>query len=104
MKTAKQFLLDKGILKEGFTKWMIRFSDGREFDIAELMDEFIGNIEPKESLISEDYLKSLHPELTDIEAIEYLNFCNNKTIHHKNCYGDGSIMWPQWIEHKKNKV
>lgn len=103
MITAEQFLLKKGILKEGFTKWVVKFSDGKEFDIVELMDEFAGNTEPKENFISVDYLKSVHPELTDSDAIEYFIFCSEKTIHHKGCYGDGSVMYQRWLDSKQGK-
>ena len=40
MKTAIEFLREKEILAEGFTKWKVKFSDEREFDFVELMKEF----------------------------------------------------------------
>ena len=48
------------------------------------------------SLISAEYLKGLHPELTLKECESLKAFSNNKTIYHKDCYGDGSIMYPKW--------
>ena len=48
------------------------------------------------SLISAEYLKGLHPELTLKECESLKAFSNNKTIAHKECYGDGSIMYPKW--------
>lgn len=40
MKTAIEFLREKEILAEGFTKWQVKFSDEKQFDIVELMKEF----------------------------------------------------------------
>jgi len=37
---AEQFLKDKGILQEGFTKWVVKFSDGREFGVVNLLNEY----------------------------------------------------------------
>lgn len=31
-KTAEDFLKEKGIIKEGYSKWICRFEDGKEFD------------------------------------------------------------------------
>lgn len=40
MKTAVEFLREKQILADGFTKWKVKLSDEREFDFVELMKEF----------------------------------------------------------------
>jgi len=46
--------------------------------------------------ISAEYLQGLHPELS-IEGAESLNqYARGKTITHRECYGDGSIMYPLW--------
>lgn len=37
--SAIKFLQEKGILSEDKTQWIVRFSDGKEFDIVKLMDE-----------------------------------------------------------------
>jgi hypothetical protein len=50
--------------------------------------------------LSVPYLMKLHPELSEQEAAEYLAFCKSKTISYKECYGDGSIMMPEWKEYK----
>ena len=35
---------------------------------------------------------------TDVQAKSLLDFCNSKTIDHVVCYGNGTIMFPMWIE------
>jgi len=46
--------------------------------------------------ISAEYLQGLHPELS-IEEAESLNqFARGKTMELRECYGDGSIMYPMW--------
>jgi len=40
MKTAKDFLRKAGILGEGMTKWIVKFSDGKEIDLVELLEEY----------------------------------------------------------------
>lgn len=42
------------------------------------------------------YLRLLHPELTEEQAMSLLKYCKENTIRHKECYGDGSIMLPKW--------
>lgn len=39
-KTAEEFLKEKGIIKEGYSKWICRFEDGKEFDIGELIRDY----------------------------------------------------------------
>jgi hypothetical protein len=34
------FLLDKGILTEGNSKWIVTFESGQEVDIVELLGEY----------------------------------------------------------------
>lgn len=57
--------------------------------------------DPDERLLTSSYLMELHPELKDSEASSYLVFCNQNTIRFRGCYGKGEIMYPLWIEHKK---
>ena len=38
--TAKEFLIGKGILDMGLSKWIVTFSNGRILDIVELMEEY----------------------------------------------------------------
>lgn len=38
--SAKEFLTEKGILPEGAETWIIKFEDGREFDLVELFAEY----------------------------------------------------------------
>jgi hypothetical protein len=40
MKTAKDFLREKGIIKAGHSKWICRFEDGSELDIGDLIKEY----------------------------------------------------------------
>lgn len=37
---VRQFLKEKGILKDGYSKWIVRFSDDSTADIVELIAEF----------------------------------------------------------------
>lgn len=52
------------------------------------------------SFISAEYLMLLHPELTKEEAESLKEFSWKRTIQYKECYGDGSIMYPKWKEEK----
>lgn len=38
---AKKFLRSKKILSNDCHKWIVKFSDGRKFDIVELLNEFL---------------------------------------------------------------
>lgn len=49
-------------------------------------------------LLSVPYLMEMHPEINDDQAERLLKFCKEHTIRHKECYGDGSIMYPKWKE------
>lgn len=60
------------------------------------------NIE-EDSLLSIKYLKFLHPELNNKKLKSLLTFCRQHTISHKECYGDGSIMFLMWTESIKLK-
>lgn len=40
MKSAIDFLKEKGIIKEGYSSWRCVFQDGQEFIINELFEEF----------------------------------------------------------------
>lgn len=51
--------------------------------------------------INVEYLMSLHPELTKEDAESLKEFSNSKTIEYKECYGDGSIMYPRWKQENK---
>ncbi len=48
--------------------------------------------------ISVDYLMGIHPELNREEAESLKEYANSHTIRYKDCYGDGSIMYPRWKE------
>lgn len=41
MESVIDFLRRKGILNDDATKWIVKFEDGREFDIVALMNEYI---------------------------------------------------------------
>jgi len=48
--------------------------------------------------ISTDYLMGLHPELNIEEADSLKEYANSHTISYRECYGDGSIIYPKWKE------
>ena len=48
--------------------------------------------------ISTDYLMVLHPELNREEAESLKEYANSNTINYKECYSDGSIIYPRWKE------
>jgi hypothetical protein len=50
--------------------------------------------------ISAEWLMSMHPELKPEDAEAYRSFCQGSTIVYRECYGDGSIMWPRWMAFK----
>lgn len=54
-----------------------------------------------EPFINVEYLMNLHPELTKEDAESLKEFSNSKTIEYKECYGDGSIMYPLWKQENK---
>lgn len=47
--------------------------------------------------ITTEWLMEKHPELRRDDAEEYRQFCKRNTIVFRDCYGDGQIMWPQWM-------
>lgn len=49
-----------------------------------------------ENLIIAEWLMLKHPELSRKQAEHLRAYCANKTIHHKECYGNGQNMYPQW--------
>ena len=55
-------------------------------------------IEPKidDSLITIDWLMIMHRELTPYQAALLLRYCNDNTIMHKECYGNGEMMFNEW--------
>lgn len=48
--------------------------------------------------ISADYLMGLHSELNREEAESLKEYANSNTIRYRECYGDGSIIYPRWKE------
>lgn len=55
------------------------------------------NTPPSSAFISPEYLAELH-DMEIEEAEMYYRFCRSKTMRYKECYGNGSIMLPQWID------
>lgn len=45
-----------------------------------------------DTLITVEWLKRKHPELTDAEAQSLLEYCNAHTIYDILCYGDDLLM------------
>ena len=87
--------------------------NNREIDEAKNHAEFISYcfnnsdsilelfVLPKESdddskWLKVDYLMYLHPELNKQDAESLLSYCNSHTIHAKQCYGNGEIMYTKW--------
>ena len=60
-------------------------------------------MENKDKLLTVEYLMKWH-ELDESKAKSLLEFCDKHTIKHESCYGDGSIMFPKWLETQSNKV
>jgi hypothetical protein len=54
-----------------------------------------------EYFLTVSYLKELHQELTLTECQLLLDFCKENTIQYRSCYGNGSIMFPKWVESLK---
>lgn len=46
--------------------------------------------------ISAEFLMKVHPELNIEEAESLKEYAKNNTIIYKECYGDGSIIFPEW--------
>ena len=46
--------------------------------------------------INTEYLMELHPELNKEEAESLKEYAASRTIEYKECYGDGSIIYPKW--------
>ena len=46
--------------------------------------------------INAEYLMELHPELNKEEAESLKEYAASRTIEYKECYGDGSIIYPKW--------
>lgn len=49
-------------------------------------------------MLSIKTLLRIHPKLSTVEASSLLEFARSKTITHEECYGNGSIIFPQWIQ------
>ena len=60
-------------------------------------------MENKDKLLTVEYLMKWH-ELNEQKAKSLLEFCDKHTIRHESCYGDGSIMFPKWLETQSDKV
>ena len=61
--------------------------------------EDILNEKPKDDgFLTTEYLMAIHPELDWLEAYNLLQFTKSKTIRRKECYGDGSNIFPQWLK------
>ncbi len=109
-KKAKSDFIIK--ISDGYCEWEFGFN-GRHFcirDIVNLIEKGLGIKNDYEKLIGSSFnsdsdelltantLKKIHPFLTDEQAKSLLDFCNSKTIDHVVCYGNGTIMFPMWIE------
>lgn len=51
----------------------------------------------KDNPLTVEYLMKWH-ELDEAKANRLLEFCKKHTINYESCYGNGSIMFPKWLE------
>jgi hypothetical protein len=73
---------------------------------AELDEKFYSRAAPmimfnECGLLTVDYVMRKHPELNEEQAKSLVQFSVKHTIRMKECYGDGSIMYPLWKESLK---
>ena len=68
--------------------------------LCELVEEWEN--ETDDDKISVEFLMSKH-NLPKKQAESLLNFCHEHTIRYKQCYGEGQIMFPKWINNLTNK-
>lgn len=57
----------------------------------------------KADIINPEYLMIMH-DLSLKEATDLMAFSLSKTIKYRECYGDGSIIFPMWKEYKQSKA
>lgn len=50
--------------------------------------------------ITPEYLSEMH-KIDIQEAILLVRFANSHTIRYKECYGNGSIIFPMWLSEKR---
>lgn len=53
-----------------------------------------------ELYVDAEFLMQVHPELSTEEAEDLKKYAMSHTIHLKECYGDGQIMYPDWKKAK----
>lgn len=63
-----------------------------------VLEEWYDRHFENDQMLSARYLMVVHPEINNDQAERLLIFCKERTISHKECYGDGSIMYPMWKE------
>lgn len=70
----------------------------KQIDSLKEWEEFKNQPVPSQNelVINAEYLMTIHPELSKGEAESLKEFALSKTIALKQCYGDGSIIYPQW--------
>ena len=86
------------LLKEVLTDMMVGFDteENRDNFILDVVKGFQDKISIDPTLITAEWLCDKHPELSIEKAGNLKNFCESKTILHKDCYGDGEIMYTKW--------
>lgn len=60
------------------------------------LQEAIKVVKEMDELLSVNYLMQVHPNLSEEGANSLLEFAKSHTIRYKECYGDGSIIFPMW--------
>jgi hypothetical protein len=88
--TAGKFLFQKGILKKGFREWIIRFSDGREFDLVKLLNEFAS--QNREIAVSNEDIETWAREKYDAKNCSEIKYAKYKgAIEGAKAMRDGKI-------------
>lgn len=98
-KGNSEFVIKLGVNEEDEKPFVIEVDDKEfadAFEVGLLYRVLFKAI--LEDELSIHYLMKRHPSLTSREADDLLIFCKENTITLKECYGDGSIMYPKWKE------
>ena len=84
---------------EAFNEDDIDLTDVERTEIALYMSDLWRKLaDTLSNKITAEWLQSIHPELFLWQAGKLKEFCIENTITYKECYGDGSIMFPKFTE------
>ena len=82
------------------TRLQLKISNKQKY-INELENDLQKPYDP--TLITVDFLLEKHPTLIRCQASHLMAFCSKHSINHKDCYGNGEIMFPKWEEEFHSK-